>query len=93
MSAFEPNQDDNQTIEVDTNDSKTSKLETGLLLAQITTIAVLMMWGLLITASVIELSWINSEKASDLVNVVTPFILTVVTVQLLSWLVGRNKIT
>ena len=88
---FEPNNDKHQTREVDTNDSKTSKLETGLLLAQITTIAVLSVWAGLMGASIIDVSFINSDKASELVSVINPFILTIVVTHLLMWLLGKNK--
>lgn len=92
MSAdFEPNRDKHQTTEVDTKDSKTSKLETGLLLAQVTTFAVLFVWAGLMAASIVDVPYIDSEKASELVNVVTPIILTVVVTQLLMWLLGKNK--
>ena len=90
---FEPNLDKHQTFEVDTKDGKTSKLETGLLLAQITTFAVLFVWAGVIAASIVDVPWINSEQASNLVDVITPIILTVVVTQLLMWLLGRNKIT
>ncbi len=91
-SEFEPNKDVNQKSEVDTKDTKTSKLETGLFLATVTTIAVLIVWGGLVAASVIDISIINNEKAAELVNTLNPVILTVVVTQLLLWLTGKNKI-
>lgn len=88
---FEPNKDENQSTEVDTKDTKTSKLETGLILAQIITVTVLFVWAGLIAASVLDVAIIDNEKASELVNVINPVILTVVVTQLLLWLLGKNK--
>ena len=79
-------------FEVDFTDSKTSKLEVGLRLAQVITLGVFLIWAGLVVASVIDIAIIDSDKATDLVNVVTPIILTTVTISIVAWLLGKDKL-
>ncbi len=89
---FESNLDENQTTQVDFTDGKTSKLEAGIKLSLILTIGVFIVWSGLIGASVVESQYINSEAARELVNIITPILLTTILVSIISWLLGKSKL-
>lgn len=84
---------DSTNFEVDTSDTKTSKLETGIRLAQIITIGVFLVWVGLVSATIMDIPYINSEAASGLVDVITPVIVTTITVSIVAWIINREKLS
>lgn len=81
----------NQRTRVSLSDSKTSKLEAGIILSVIVTVVVLVAWVLLLAASVVNISWIDSVKAESFANVLTPIIVTTLLLSLVTWLLGKYK--
>ena len=84
-------EDKNQTKQVDILDSKTSKLEAGIKLSVFLTIGVFLVWATLVGATVLEVSYVNGERANELVNIITPILMSTILVNFVLWLLNRNN--
>ena len=84
-------EDKNQTKQVDILDSKTSKLEAGIKLSVFLTIGVFLVWATLVGATVLEVSYVNGERANELVNIITPILMSTILVNFVLWLLNRDR--